>query len=234
MQVKQFRYSQDNLAYLLYGKNEALAIDGGATKSIINFLNDNNLKLKYVTNTHSHFDHTTGNDILISETNAQFIDVNDLIEKKYLNLENEKISIIHTPGHTTDSICFHIDNILISGDTLFNGTIGNCFTGNASEFVDSLEKLTILSHDTIIYAGHDYIYESMGFAKKIDPNNEEIDKFLNAYNENNVCSLLKEELMINPFLRLDSNLIINLLKQNNLSVESRPKRLVSLKTLEIW
>ena len=60
MKIKQFRYSSDNLAYLVYGDKSAMAIDGGAAEEILSFVETNNLTLKYVTNTHSHMDHTPG------------------------------------------------------------------------------------------------------------------------------------------------------------------------------
>jgi hydroxyacylglutathione hydrolase len=59
LNIEQFRYG-DNLAYLVYGKTDALAIDGGAWQEILAFLNKYSLTLTYVTNTHKHFDHTPG------------------------------------------------------------------------------------------------------------------------------------------------------------------------------
>lgn len=61
MKVKQFRYSIDNLGYLVYGLKSAMAVDGGAVGEILDFVRIHNLHLKYVTNTHSHMDHTVGN-----------------------------------------------------------------------------------------------------------------------------------------------------------------------------
>ena len=60
MNVKQFRYSMDNFGYLVYGKRSALAVDGGAVDEILSFINTKDLTLEFVTNTHSHMDHTTG------------------------------------------------------------------------------------------------------------------------------------------------------------------------------
>jgi len=61
MFVKQLRYSADNLGYLLYSANEAIAIDAGAVQETIYFAKKNRIKIKYLTNTHSHHDHTSGN-----------------------------------------------------------------------------------------------------------------------------------------------------------------------------
>ena len=70
MNIKQFRYSADNLGYLIYGKRSAMAIDGGAAGDMLNFVESNNLELHYVTNTHSHMDHTSGNAALLKGSGA--------------------------------------------------------------------------------------------------------------------------------------------------------------------
>ena len=61
VKVKQFRYGADNLGYLVYEAQSAMAIDGGAVAEIIAFLGEHRLALKYVANTHDHPDHTCGN-----------------------------------------------------------------------------------------------------------------------------------------------------------------------------
>ena len=57
MKVKQFRYSKDNLGYLVYGSKTAIAIDPGAVNGMISFAKEIKVKIKYVTNTHSHYNH---------------------------------------------------------------------------------------------------------------------------------------------------------------------------------
>jgi glyoxylase-like metal-dependent hydrolase (beta-lactamase superfamily II) len=64
LSIEQYRYGEDNLAYLIYGKKRAMAIDGGAWADILEFLSQNDLVLDYVVNTHDHYDHTSGNDEL--------------------------------------------------------------------------------------------------------------------------------------------------------------------------
>ncbi len=74
MFCKQFKYSTDNLGYLIYSIKEGTAIDAGAVKDILAFAKKNNIHIKYITNTHSHYDHTPGNKTLLKKTNAKFID----------------------------------------------------------------------------------------------------------------------------------------------------------------
>ncbi len=220
MKVKQFRYSADNLGYLVYGNKECIAIDGGAVDDILSFIESKNLKLTFAVNTHSHPDHTMGTQTLVDKLNGKYVDLKTLVKNKTITVENQEINIYHTPGHTSDSICFHFDNILISGDTLFNGKLGRCFSGDLKGFFKSAKLLLSLPKETIIYAGHDYLEEYMAFAKGLEPDNIHIDKFLEHYNPNHVFSTLAEELKINPHLRFNDSKIIALLEKKGLPVET--------------
>jgi len=233
MFIKQFRYHNDNLAYLIHGNINAIVIDGGAVNEICNYLSKTNLKLQYIFNTHNHGDHTSGNRNLLNATQATLISMNDLRINNWA-IEKTPIRIYETPGHTTDSICFQIKNWLITGDTLFNGTVGNCFTGDETSFVNSIQKIKMLPDETIIYAGHDYVRPAMNFAKKHAINPSHVQSFLSMYNPNHVHSCLKQEKEHNPFLRLDSAEIKKLLNDNQLPSSTETERFQSLKKIEIW
>ncbi|HYA13090.1 MAG TPA: MBL fold metallo-hydrolase, partial [Syntrophales bacterium] len=203
LRVRQFRYNLDNLSYLIYGENQALAIDGGAAKEIFYFIESRNLNLHFVANTHEHLDHTSGNRMLLDRTNAQLLRHEDIINKGGIGLEGQIINMYNTPGHTDDSVCFHVNGILLSGDTLFNGTIGNCFSGNLINFYHSIKRLMTLPANTMIYAGHDYVHDAMNFAKKLEPDNKYIDVFLDSYRSEHVFSTMTDEMKINPYLRFN-------------------------------
>jgi len=203
MNIEQFRYDRGNLAYLLWSGNEAIVIDGGAVKEILTFLSDNKLRLKIVTNTHGHDDHTSGNKQLLDHTKADFIAASDLNKFSSIQVSDENISVISTPGHTMDSIVFSYENILITGDTLFNGTVGNCYSGNYELYFQSLKKITELPEDSIIYAGHDLVKYSTDVIKKIDPENKHLKEYVKIYRQDHVFSILSEELKVNPFIRFN-------------------------------
>ncbi len=228
MKIKQFQYPADNLGYLIYGNNSAIAIDGGAVNEILSFLKDMDLELTYVTNTHSHFDHTAGNKALLDKSGATFLDHKSLIGKGAIDLDGEKITIHHTPGHTQNSIIFHFDNILVTGDTLFNGKAGRCFSGNPRGFLDSIKLIMGFSEDTIIYAGHDYLEEYMETARGLDPDNKEIDIYLKNYDPAHVCATLKEEMKVNPSLRFNDEKMISILKARGLAVDTEYDRWTSI------
>ena len=158
MHVKQFRYAADNLGYLVYGQRTAVVVDGGAVDKILLFTASKNLKIKYVTNTHKHSDHTSGNISLIKNSGAEFIDPRQLYDLRQIDLEGIKINIYHTPGHTNDSICIYIGDAVFTGDTLFVGKVGGTdFGPNARAEYNSLHnKLLTLPDSTRVFPGHNY------------------------------------------------------------------------------
>ena len=232
LKIEQFRYASDNLGYMIFGERSALAVDGGAVDEILEFLKNQKLELVYVTNTHAHYDHATGNDELLEHSQATYLNPNELAARGELLLEGEKILIYSTPGHTEDSICLHAGAVLISGDTLFNGTVGNCFTGNLREFYHSIKKLMALPDETVIYAGHDYVRDSVAFAKRLEPGNRDLDTFLSSYDPGHVYSTLAEERTVNPYLRFNNERIIAVLKARGLPVRTELERWESLMSID--
>jgi len=228
MIVKQFRYAADNFSYLLHGNRSAMAIDAGAVEAILSYVESSNLELKYVTNTHMHPDHTPGNRDILGRTDAEFLDNRTLRRKKSFILDEEQIQVYHTPGHTEDSLTFHAGGKLITGDTLFNGTVGNCFTGDLEAFYKSIRLIFNFPSETVVYAGHDYVKFAMQFAKNLEPDNKEIDIFLSRYDPYLVFSTLEDELKVNPYVRFNDERIISILEKKGLPVESEFLRWKSL------
>ena len=91
MNIRQFRYGADNLGYLLYGEHAAMAVDGGAPGEMLEFLSGRGLFLQYVTNTHTHMDHTLGNRELLANSRAQYLDFNALLEMKKIELDGQTV-----------------------------------------------------------------------------------------------------------------------------------------------
>jgi len=232
LKVKQFRYGADNLGYLVYGSESALIVDGGAAEAILSFIADRRLSLRLVANTHGHADHTGGNRTLLAATAARFLPPADLPDGGAIVLDGEKVRIIHTPGHTEDSLSFYTGHALIAGDTLFNGTIGNCFSGDLEGFYRSIRKLMELPDETIVYAGHDYVKDSLAFARRLEPENAALDDFLRRYDTNHVFSTLADERRINPYLRFNEPGIVALLEKRGLPRETEWERWHSLMSIE--
>ncbi len=146
---------------------EAAVIDPGIyPDEVLNFIEQNGYKLKYIINTHDHFDHTGGNAVLVNRTGAQIAmhenahsrhDI-DLKDGDEFCLGSLSLSVIHTPGHTHDSLCILVEKELVTGDTLFVGKVGGTGYGqDARDEYNSLhEKLMKLPPETRVWPGHDY------------------------------------------------------------------------------
>ena len=232
LKVKQFRYGADNLGYLIYGTESGKAVDGGDVDGILAFLVGHRLTLKYVANTHDHQDHTSGNEALLAATHAHLLSGAVLTDGGQIALDRGKIRIIHTPGHTEDSRSFYTGTSLLAGDTLFNGTIGNCFSGDLEGFYRSIRKLMELPDETVVYAGHDYVKSSLAFARRLEPGNRAIGAFLRRYDPKHVFSTLAEERKINPYLRFNEPAIVDLLAKLRLPRETEWDRWQSLMSIE--
>ncbi len=232
IQIWQFRYAADNLGYVLQGDGEALVIDGGAPETVERLLREKGLVLRGVTNTHGHADHTVGNDALLKIPGARLLDHRRFSEGDTLFVGGQALRVLHTPGHTADAVSFFTGDALLAGDTLFNGTIGNCFTGDLRAFYASIRKLMAYPPDTRIYAGHDYVQDSLAFARRLEPGNRDLDRFLASYDPGHVVSTLADERKINPYLRFNEPSLVAFLRERGLPTGSAWERWESLMAVD--
>jgi len=174
--IKQFKIGFDNFSYIIYSivTKEAVIVDPSYDASkALNFIKQNNLKLKYIIITHHHFDHSK--DIASvkkvfssAKVIASRLDGKKLNEKvdifvtdgQKLSLRDIVLQFILTPGHTPGGICILVDNkAIITVDTLFIGDCGRTDLqgGNINQMFKSLqEKIKPLPDHVIVYPGHDY------------------------------------------------------------------------------
>jgi hydroxyacylglutathione hydrolase len=232
LKLKQFFYGADNLGYLLYTASCGLAIDGGAVDELLAFVGAKGLELIGVTNTHGHGDHTAGTRQLVSRSGAAYLDHRRFEDGHTIDLDGETVTVRLTPGHTTDSVVFAADSLLVTGDTLFNGTVGNCFSGDLEAFYRSIVLIMGYPGATRIYAGHDYVAPSLAFARHLTPANRAIDAYAARYDKNHVVSTLNDELAVNPFLRFNDPEMIALLKSEGLPTDTAYRRWEGVMSLE--
>lgn len=175
--------SGQNFCYII-GDEEtrhAAVIDpSGEVEKVLKLVDENNLKIKYIINTHAHSDHTLGNEELASRTGSKILMHEKASKRKHaglndgdtLDVGDMKIKVIHTPGHSPESICLLADNKLFSGDTLFVGECGRTDIpgGDSEDLYDSLfNRIMKLSDELEVYPGHDYgdkPYSTLGYEKK--------------------------------------------------------------------
>ena len=200
---------------------EALIIDPVIENvaEYINLLKELDLRLVKVIDTHIHADHVTAASKLKDITKCVTIMGNhtptDAVEIKvkddeFINLENLKIRAMYTPGHTSDSFSFLMDNFLFSGDTLLiNGTGRTDFqNGNSKDAYNSIfNKLLKLPDETLLYPAHDYKgekFSTIGKEKKYNPRLqvESVDQYIEIMNNLNLKKPISLEENISKNLKL--------------------------------
>ena len=183
-----FDKSSSTYTYLIASAKgrEALIIDPVLEniEQYIKLLNDLDLKLVKVIDTHIHADHITAASKLKNKTNCTTImgehTPSDAVEIKVkdneiIYVDKLEIKVIYTPGHTKDSYSFLMNDYLFSGDTLLiNGTGRTDFQGGNSEdsYNSIFNRLLKLPEETLLYPAHDYngqTVSSIGKEKKFNP-----------------------------------------------------------------
>ena len=222
MKVEIISCLQDNYSYLIIDETNKLAciVDPSEAKPIIDYLKNKNINLKYILNTHHHFDHIGGNRELKKKYKSIVVGYkhdSERIPEIDICLENNEIwrsdnfeaKIIHVPGHTKGHICFHFynDKLLFTGDTLFSLGCGRIFEGTYEQMFNSLSKIKAMPLDTQIYCGHEYTLNNSKFCIKHDSKNLNLQKKIHdieiklSNSLPTIPSTLKEELECNIFLR---------------------------------
>tara|TARA_Y100000589_G_C27011187_1_gene570899 strand:+ start:61 stop:741 length:681 start_codon:yes stop_codon:yes gene_type:complete len=184
---------------------EALIIDPVIENidQYINILKKLDLKLVKVIDTHIHADHVTAASklkditkcsiIMGEKTPAESVEIK-VKDNEFIKLDNLKIRAMYTPGHTSDSYCFLMNNNLFSGDTLLiNGTGRTDFqNGSAKDSYNSIfNKLLKLPEETLLYPAHDYQGEkvsTIGKEKKQNPRLQvdSVDEYIEIMNNLNL------------------------------------------------
>ena len=170
MFFKQIKYRGDNFSYVIADEasGEAVVVDPSFNvDAIILVLKDRNFSLKYVIDTHGHSDHTAGNEELRSAFHSKIVahklsHVNkdiSVVDGDTIRVGTITIKVLHTPGHTPDSICLLTDGKLLTGDTLFVGECGRTDLSGGSArdmYISLLQKIAKLDDNLEVYPGHDY------------------------------------------------------------------------------
>ena len=200
---------------------EALIIDPVLenVNKYIKLLKDHDLRLVKVIDTHIHADHVTGasklkdltkcSTIMGEHTPAEAVEIK-VKDEDYIHLDNLRIKAMYTPGHTSDSFSFLMNNYLFSGDTLLiNGTGRTDFqNGNAKDSYDSIfNKLLKLPEETLLYPAHDYKGETVstiGKEKKQNPRLQvsSVDEYIEIMNNLDLKKPIKIESNVSKNINL--------------------------------
>ena len=213
---------QDNYSYLIIDEKNKIAcvIDPGEADPIIEYLENKKINLKFILNTHHHYDHVGGNKKLKKKYAASIIayegdkdkipEIDVLLKDQETWIyENFEAKIIHIPGHTLGHIGFYFykEDSVFTGDTLFSLGCGKIFEGTYTQMFNSLMKLKALPQNTKIFCGHEYTRQNSKFCISQDQNNEKLKAKINEIEIKiknglfTIPSTIKEELECNIFLR---------------------------------
>ena len=221
MQIKIIKCLQDNYSYIIIdNNNNACVVDPSESDPVIKYLEENKINLKFILNTHHHYDHVGGNKELKKKYNAKVLGyINDkeripeidifLKNKEICNTDSFKFQIFHIPGHTSGHICYYFKNekFLFTGDTLFSLGCGRIFEGTYEQMFSSLQLFKSFPKDTKIFCGHEYTLKNSEFCKKYDPKNKKLDNRIleikNVLSKGlpTIPTTIEDELDCNIFLR---------------------------------
>ena len=222
MKIEIIKCLEDNYSYLIIDEktNYACVVDPSEAEPIANFINNKNIKLKFILNTHHHYDHVGGNSDLKKKFGAKVVgfkndkhripNIDILLEDNEIWKESVfEAKIIHIPGHTSGHICFYFmnDKIVFTGDTLFSLGCGRIFEGTYNQMFSSLQLIKSFPLKTKIYCGHEYTLKNSEFCINHDKKNSALIKKIELIKEvinsglPSIPSTIKEEIECNIFLR---------------------------------
>jgi glyoxylase-like metal-dependent hydrolase (beta-lactamase superfamily II)/rhodanese-related sulfurtransferase len=150
---------------------EAMLVDPILTRAedYLRLLSERGLKLRYVLDTHVHADHLSACALLKDKTGARYVmhksatvaeADHKIAESELLQLGDVPVRVLHTPGHTADSMSVLLPDRILTGDFLFLGEGGagrtDLLGGDSGAHWDSIQKLAGLSGELWVYPGHDY------------------------------------------------------------------------------
>ena len=222
MRIEIIKCLKDNFSYLIIDEqnNSACVIDPSEASPIIDYVEKFKLNLKFILNTHHHFDHIGGNKELKKKYNLKVIGFEkdkERIPEIDITLKDKEIwknnkfetKIYHIPGHTSGHICYHFfnQNILFTGDTLFSLGCGRIFEGTYEQMFSSLQLIKSFPENTKIYCGHEYTLKNAEFCIKHDKDNSALIEKIKSIKKKldngfpTIPTTIKEELDCNIFLR---------------------------------
>lgn len=186
LHIEQFRTGGDrNFGYLCAdpAAGEAFIVDASfSPSSIVRFAEEHGWRITYAFSTHGHDDHCCGNAEVERLTGKRVLLYGDRCPRTGIEVADGALfplgaasfRIIHTPGHTADSMCILAGDALFTGDTLFVGKVGGTWSeaGAREEYRSLQQRLMVLPEATRVFPGHDYgvaPVSTVGHEKRTNP-----------------------------------------------------------------
>ncbi len=186
MDIEQIMTGGDrNFGYVVADETsgKALLIDPSfSPERLVARASQKGFTIAYAFSTHDHTDHTNGNTAIERLTGVRTLLYGRTDPKTGKRVEHEAtfplgtltVRVLHTPGHTRDSICLHVGDAVFTGDTLFVGKVGGTDLGDGAraEYRSLHEVLLALPDETRVFPGHDYgtaPHSTIGTERRTNP-----------------------------------------------------------------
>jgi hydroxyacylglutathione hydrolase len=221
---------QDNYIWIIHNDKYAVVVDPGLAAPVMEYLNQHDLILTQILITHHHWDHVNGlNELQAAWGCVVYAPIDSRIPGKLTHVKEGHLveiaelklsfKVIETPGHTLTHICYFNEEYLFCGDTLFSMGCGRMFEGNATQYVDSLNKIKSLPPEIKVYCTHEYTLNNIDFALSIEPDNDALrqkKQHVELMRHKGLPSLpvlLSDELTLNPFLKTNQSFMQTIFKK---------------------
>lgn len=226
MNLNSIRAFQDNYIWVLNDETgRCLIVDPGEAAPVLKAIEANDWQPEAILLTHHHNDHVGG----VAELHRRYPNLTVygpeetrnkgttkiVADGDRINILEHEFQVFATPGHTLGHVCFYSAPWLFCGDTLFSGGCGRLFEGTAAQMYRSFQRINTLPEDTLICCAHEYTLSNMKFALSVLPHDVFINEYyrevneLRAKNQITLPTTLKNERLINLFLRTDDIDLIN-------------------------
>lgn len=212
----------DNYIWMLHDARQAIVVDPGEARPVLQALEHRGLQLQAILVTHHHHDHVGGVEALRQATGAPVYGpareripqpAQALVQGDTIELLGVRFTVLDVPGHTAGHIAYHGAPaagapMLFCGDTLFSGGCGRLFEGTPAQMLASLDALAALPGDTRVCCAHEYTLSNLAFARAVEPGNaallhhSSVCADLRAQQQPTLPSSIALERQINPFLRV--------------------------------
>lgn len=216
LHVRAFR---DNYIWLIPGRDarHVAIVDPGDPHPVLEALQQQQLVPVAIFCTHHHGDHSGGIDeICAAYPIPVYGPANEPIEGVTHPVREGDVvqaadlapyRVLEVPGHTRGHIAFYGEGRVFCGDTLFSAGCGRLFEGTPAQMHASLAKLAALPPETEVYCAHEYTLANLRFARKVEPENRDIERYRQAASarlaqgQPTLPSTIGLERRVNPFLR---------------------------------